>query len=381
METIWDKLADITIKKTKNKYKAGIYEGIISLIINFVLFIIKIIIGLYIRSISLITDAFHSLSDCLSSIVLIIGFYYSSKPPDEEHPFGHAKVENVSSLIIAILLFIISFEFAKDSIIRIFKPEKIIFSIPCIVIIFITLILKEFLSKYSFSLGKKLNSVAIETDAHHHKTDVYATLLVIISIILSKFGLQRIDGIIGLIISLYIGYIAFEMAKKSINPLLGEKPSEELLNEIKKIAFSVEGVKGVHDIIIHNYGDKHIVSLHIEVPDKLNPNQIHDIADEVEKKISIFCNAMCVVHQDPINTDHPYYEKIKNYLDEILGEKYHDLKIIGTEKKFNVIFDVNIKTENPQEKYKIISEIKKNLKEKFSEIDDVIIKLEPEYVY
>ena len=381
MEKIWDRLADFTIKKAKNRYKAGIYEGVISCIVNFFLFIVKVIIGFYLKSISLITDAFHSLSDCLSSIMLIIGFYYSSKPADEEHPFGHAKVENISSLIVAIMLFIISFEFAKDSLIRIFRPEKIIFSFPCLVVVFLTLILKEFLSKYSEFLGKKLNSVAIEADAHHHKTDVYATLLVIISLILSKFGIQRVDGVIGLVISIYIGLIAYKMAKKSINPLLGEKPSEDLLNEIKKIAFSVEGVKGVHDIIIHNYGDKHIVSLHIEVPDELNPNEIHDIADEVEKKISGFCNAMCVVHQDPINTDHPYYDKIKSFLDELLDDKYHDLKIIGTEKKFNVIFDVNIKTNDPKEKLKFVSEIKEKLKENFSEIDDVIIKIEPEYVY
>ena len=381
MEKVWNSLADLTIKKAKNRYKAGIYEGVISCIVNFILFVVKIIIGFLIRSISLITDAFHSLSDCLSSIVLIIGFYYSSKPADEEHPFGHAKVENVSSLIVAIMLFIISFEFAKDSLLRIIHPEKVIFSIPCLIAVFITLILKEFLSKYSFALGKKLESVAIETDAHHHKTDVYATLLVIISIILSKFGLTRIDGIIGVAISVYIGFIGYEMAKKSINPLLGEKPSEQLLKEIKKIAFSVNGVEGVHDIIIHNYGDKHIVSLHIEISDKLDPNKIHDIADEVEKKISVFCNAMCVVHQDPINTDHPYYGRIKSYLDSLLGDKYHDLKLIGTERKFNVIFDINIKTDNPKEKFKIISEIKENLKKQFPEIDDVIIKIEPEYVY
>ena len=381
MGKVWDRLADITIKKAENKYKAGIYEGVISCIVNFILFIVKILIGLYIKSISLITDAFHSLSDCLSSIVLIIGFYYSSKPADEEHPFGHAKVENVSSLIVAIMLFIIAFEFAKDSVLRIIKPEKILFSFPCLIAIFITLLLKEMLSKYSFALGKKLESVAIETDAHHHKTDVYATLLVIISIILSKFGLTRIDGIIGLGISIYIGYIASGMAKKSINPLLGEKPSEELLNEIKKIAFSVDGVKGVHDIIIHNYGDKYIISLHIEIPDELNANEIHDIADEVEKRISAYCNAMCVVHQDPINTNHPDYNKVKNFLDSILGDKYHDLKLIGTEKKYNVIFDINVKTDNPKEKFKIVSDIKEKLKQKFPEIDDVIIKIEPEYVY
>ncbi len=381
MGKILDKLIDYTIKKAGSKYKVGIYEGIISCIVNTILFVLKLIIGLYLKSISLITDAFHSLSDSLSSIVLIIGFYYSSKPPDEEHPFGHARVEHISALIVSIMLFIIAFEFAKDSVIRIFKPEKIIFSVPCLIAIILTIILKEFLSQYSLKLAKKIDSVAIEADAFHHKTDVYATILVVISLILSKFNINRIDGIIGLAISLYIGYVAYEMAQKAINPLLGEKPDDSLIEKVKKIALSFNEITGIHDIIIHNYGDKYIISFHIEVPDTLDPNKIHEIADEVEKKVSISCNATCIVHQDPVNTDHPYYFKVKEILDRLIPDKYHDLKLIGTERKFNVIFDINIKTDKPEEKYEIIDSLKKELKSKIKEIDNVIIKIEPEYVY
>jgi cation diffusion facilitator family transporter len=377
MKKYIEKLSDFTIKKTKTKNKAGYYEGIISFIVNILIFIIKLVIGLSIQSIALITDAFHSLSDSLSSIVIIIGFYYSSKPADKEHPFGHARSENIASLIVAIMLFIISFEFFKDSLLRIIKPEQIKFSIISLLVIMFTIVIKEILSQYSMCLGKKLNSVAIETDAYHHKTDVYATCLVLISIIMAHFGIMRIDGVIGCMIALYIAYIAYKMAKKSINPLLGEKPSEKLIEDIKKIAKSFEYVEGIHDIIVHNYGDKNIISFHIEVPDSLSPCKIHDIADEVEKKINNLYNATCVIHQDPINTEHPYYDDVKNFLNNLIDENlYHDLKLIGTENKFNVIFDLNEKLENKQ-----IKEIKEKLKSNIKGIDDIIIKIEPEYVY
>ncbi len=377
MKKFIEKLSDITIEKAGSKNKAGFYEGIISCIVNFVIFIVKLIIGLSIQSISLITDAFHSLSDSMSSIVIIVGFYYSSKPADEEHPFGHARSENIASLIVAIMLFIISFEFLKDSVMRIIKPEHVKFSVGFIIVIIFTIIVKELLSQYSLYLGKKLDSIALQTDAYHHKTDVYATCLVIVSILLSHFGITRVDGIIGCAISLYIAYIAYEMAKKSIDPLLGEKPSEVLIEDIKKIAKSFEHVKGIHDIIIHNYGDKHIISFHIEVPDSLSPCKIHDIADEVEKKINHLYNATCVIHQDPINTSHPYYKKVKELIDNLIGEEsYHDLKLIGTEKKFNVIFDLNERYDNRK-----IKEIKSKLKNQVEGIDSVIIKIEPEYVY
>ncbi len=372
-----EKLAEQTIIKAKTKHKAGFYEGVISCLVNVLLFIVKIIIGVYIQSIALITDAFHSLSDSLSSIVIIAGFHYSSKPPDEKHPFGHARSENIAALIVAIMLFIISFEFLKDSIIRVFNPVTVKFSVITLIVIIITIIVKELLSEYSMILGKKLDSIALKADAHHHKTDVYATALVIVSIVLSRFGLSRIDGIIGCAISCYIAYIAFDMAKKAVNPLLGEKPSERIIEDIKRIATSFEHIEGVHDIIVHNYGDKNIISFHIELPDTLSPNEIHDIADEVEKKVGVRYNATCVVHQDPVNTNHPFYQKVKTLLDNIIEDRmYHDLKLIGTEKKFNVVFDINIKADKEK-----IEKIKQNLKQEIKEIDSVIIKIEPEYVY
>lgn len=377
MKKLINRLADYTISRSANKYKAGYYEGVVSFIVNLVIFVIKILIGISIQSIALITDAFHSLSDSLSSIVIMVGFYYSEKPPDKKHPFGHARAENIAALIVAIMLFIISFEFLKDSVIRIIHPVTVKFSVLTILLIIFTIIIKEMLSRYSMVLGEKLDSVALKTDAHHHKTDVYATVLVILSIILSKVGISRIDGFIGVAISIYIAYIAYDMAKKAINPLLGEKPSEAVINDIKKIATSFDCIEGVHDIIVHNYGDKNIISFHIEIPDTLSPVEIHDIADEVEKKVSKLYNATCVIHQDPVNKDHPYYEKVKNVLDEIIeNQMYHDLKLIGTEKKFNVIFDINI---NPDKR--TIENIKKTLKDAFTEIDSVIIKIEPEYVY
>ncbi len=377
MKKYMEKLANLTIKKSNNKYQAGFYEGIVSCIVNFIIFIIKIIIGLSIQSIALLTDAFHSLSDSLSSVVIIVGFHYSSKPPDKKHPFGHAKSENIAALIVSIMLFIISFEFLKDSFIRIIHPQKVHFSFICLLILVVTIIIKEALSQYSIFLGKKLDSVALEADAFHHKTDVYATILVIVSIVLSSFNLHRIDGIMGMIISCYIAYIAYDMARKSVNPLIGEKPPESLIEEIKKTVLAFKHIEGIHDIIIHDYGDKYIISFHIEVPDSFTPHEIHDIADEVEKKIGKLFNATCVVHQDPINKNHPCYERIKKILDSLIKDKlYHDIKIVGGEKKFNVIFDINFNANKKE-----LEKIKTTLKENIAEIDSVIIKIEPSFVY
>jgi len=214
-------LADLTLKRAKTKKSACIYEGFVSLFVNLFIFLIKIVAGLLIHSIALISDAFHSLSDSLSSIVIVIGSFLSSKPADKEHPFGHARSENITALIVSIMLFIISFEFIKDSIFRLLNPQKVEFSIPVIILIVATILIKDLLAKYAFILAGKVGSIALESDGFHHKSDVYATSLVIVSLIASKFEFYLIDAIIGFIISLYIGVIAFRLAKKSIDPILG----------------------------------------------------------------------------------------------------------------------------------------------------------------
>ena len=265
--------------------KYGILEGWTSIFINFTLGIIKIIIALIYGSISLLADAIHTLSDMATSIIIIIGFKISRKPGDKEHPFGHGRMEQIATLIVAVLLGVSAIELIQHSFQRILSPQTVNISWIPIIIIFVTIFFKEWLGQFSNFLAKKIGSLALEADAWHHRTDAISSLLVVIALIASKYGFIYLDGIVGLIIGLYIIYLGWDIAKKSIDQLLGESADESLINEIKSIVMQENQVKNIHDLIVHQYGEQKLLSLHIEIPSHLTLSEAHTIADNVENMI------------------------------------------------------------------------------------------------
>ena len=280
----------------KMRAKYGFLEAWVSIIGNTGLFAIKAAIGFSINSISLIADAFHTLSDVLTSVVVLIGFMITRIPADEHHPYGHGRVEPIATLIIAILLAVVGYEFGKESIARFFHPEKVQGTLLAIIVMFASAAGKEWMARFSFSLGKKINSQALYADGWHHRSDAIASALIPIALLGAIFKIYWLDTVFGLGVSVLILYTAFAIAYPTIDKLMGHIPDKEYLDKIEKSAKSVSGVKGVHDIAVHNYGDHNAISLHIEVDGNMNIARAHEIATKVEDTIVLNTNGTVTVH-------------------------------------------------------------------------------------
>ena len=370
------------------RYGYGALEGWVSIIGNLILCVAKLFAGIYINSAALITDAIHTLSDSLSSVVIIFGFAMAKKPSDKEHPFGHGRMESVAALIIAILLCVAGIELLKFSIDRMQNPTVSGTSLYVILFVLSTIVAKEIMARFSYELGDMIDSKALKADALHHRTDAVTTLLVIVALVGSRFGYPNLDGIMGIIVSIIICYSAFIIAKDAISPLIGEAPSQELLDQIKSVVHGREDVIGVHDIICHFYGHVRIISLHLEVSSEESALALHTLAESVEKEIASRTNSLVIVHIDPINSNHPQYNAIHKTVKSIVDRddrihSFHDMRIIGEDggSTPNVMFDVVLNPEFHEENGpEIAASIKREMVKKFPLIK-VTIKIDPLYSY
>ena len=365
----------------------GAFEGWVSIIGNIVLFAIKITIGLSVGSAALMADAVHTLADSATSAVVIVGFKMARKPSDSEHPFGHGRIEPVATLIISILLFVAGFELLKHSITSILHPTVSTAGYVAIAIILATVVAKEVMARFSFILGDLINSATLKADALHHRSDVFATLLVVVALIASRFGLNQVDGIMGIGVSLVIFASAWSIAREAVNPLIGEAPSQAALDEIEGACRSVHEVLGVHDIVVHDYGENRVVSLHIEVSHRLSVLRVHDIAEDVEESVGRMTGGMVVVHMDPINHDHPHYDTILGAIQELVASDtrlltFHDLRLVGaTLERGTVLFDVTLNdTPGGMDPQQAIEETRNTLRTRFPGLD-ILIKIAPMYSY
>lgn len=287
-------------KKEDSREFYGYVEGLVSILGNLFLFIVKFLTGILTRSISIITEAFHSLSDILTSILVIAGFKMSKKPPDEKHPFGHGRIEQIGTLIIGLLLLFASINFTKISIGRIKNPVEVNPNIFIIIFMFFSGFFKEWMTKFSFFLGKKINSDILIADGWHHRLDSIASFIVGIGLIFIRFGIYKVDGIIGILVVLLLFWISFDLVKRTSSFLIGEAPDEKTIEKIKKIIALNPDVLNSHDIRVHDYGNKKIISLHIEVKKNLSLKQAHDIALKIQDKLKEeIKNSEVSVHIDP----------------------------------------------------------------------------------
>lgn len=365
----------------------GALGGWASVFVNIILFIIKFFLGILINSVSLIADAFHTLSDLITSFVFLFGFKLSQKPPDKEHPFGHGRMEPVTALIISVLLFVAGIEFLQKSFHRILDPTPSQASLMIIAIIFATLLVKEMLARFAIVLADAIDSQALRVDAYHHRCDAVTTVFVLIAMVASRYGLYALDGIMGIFVSFAIMYSGFLAGKEAVDPLLGAAVPKEILLKIKKTAKSFEGVLGVHDIIYQSYGQTRIISLHLEVSDKEDVNKLHMLSEEVEEAISASFGGVVIAHIDPVNREHPLYSNIHNTINKIVSEDnrvkgFHELRIVGKKTdKCNVVFDIALNDTVDEIQ---VQKVKLSIADKFKSIYPkmkVVINAEPKYVY
>jgi len=323
--------------------KYGYLEATVSIIGNVILFLIKLLLGIFINSIALIADSVHSLSDVGTSGVVIYGFKVSKKPPDESHPYGHGRMEYIATIIIATLLIVVGFGFIEYSAERIIDPQELlnqdyIFIIGIIIII--TAVVKELMAEYSILIGKKIKSDILVADAWHHRSDAISSVAVGIGIIGTTYGYPILDPIFGIIVSFIIIYVGIEIIKSSANVLMGHAPDEALVQDVKKLVTTIKGVRGINKVKIHDYGVTKVVSLRVNVENNLRLDDAHEIADRIEKKIRNKMNYTTIVHLEPeeISTNGRLTERIvENILDkqkEIIS--FHKIQIISGGKKDDI---------------------------------------------
>ena len=282
----------------------GCLEGWVSIVGNIVLFILKLLAGLAINSIALIADAFHTLSDVLTSIVVVIGFKISERPSDVEHPYGHGRMEMIATLIIGVLLTMTGVHFFVDSLNRLFHQQPVTGTWLVFGFILASSLVKEWMARFSINLANLIRSDTLKADAWHHRSDAIASVLVAVGIAMAFVHIYWVDALLAMVVSILIGYVGVDLCRPSINVLMGKTPSRDFLERMESCVRSVRGVKNVHDIQVHDYGNRRVTSLHIEVDKNISVEHGHRIADEAEKHLADELKIVATVHIDPQSTRH-----------------------------------------------------------------------------
>jgi cation diffusion facilitator family transporter len=245
-------------------------------------------------------DAWHSLSDSLTSVIVIFGAKISNKPPDKEHPFGHGRAELIASIIIGVILGFVGFEFAKESISKLMNREGVQYGFAALWVIIASILVNELLAQYAFWIGRKTGNPSLKADGWHHRSDALSSVIILVGIFFAKYY-WWIDGVLGFIVSIMLFYAAYEIIKDGTNPLLGETPEEELLDKLKKIANETSGMDThLHHVHMHRYGEHLELTMHIKLPKETTLKNAHQIADDIEIEIARKLSVEATIHMEPL---------------------------------------------------------------------------------
>ena len=369
-------LSSIFIKNKNNfndenvRRKYGILTGAVGIILNLFLFAIKFSIGIITSAISVTADAFNNLSDAGSSIITLLGFKLSGQKPDNEHPFGHGRIEYISGLFVSVIILIVAFELVKTSIGKIIHPEEVAVSALTFVFLSISIIVKLYMFAYNMIYGKKISSTTMKATAVDSISDTIATSVVLICYILYVVFKIKIDAYAGIAVGLFIAYAGYKTLRETISPLLGQTPDPEFVKKIEEIVRSNESVIGIHDMIVHDYGPTRIfVSLHAEVPCDKDILYLHECIDDIENEIKEKLNCEVSIHMDPVDTNDENLFEAKVMVTEIIKEiderlTLHDFRMVHGESHSNLIFDVVIPHKFKMSEKELTEEIQKKVHDK-----------------
>lgn len=357
----------------------GKSAGILGIIANVFLFAIKLFAGIITGSIAIIADAINNLTDFLTSIITLVGFKLSNAPADKEHPFGHARIEYITALLVSIFILTIGIEVGRTGIDKIINGSTTTFTITACIILAVSILTKLLLSIIFKDLGKSINSEALFAMSQDSRNDTISTFIILLSAIVSmKFNIY-IDGYLSVAIAILIIISAISLIKSTISPLLGEPPKKEFIQQIEKKILSYDGIMGIHDLVVHNYGPlKTYATVHIEVDAKVDVMISHELSDNIERDFSKDLNVFLVCHLDPIVTDDEETNMLKEKITKLLigfdnRLNLHDFRLVHGVNHSNIIFDVLIpydtKYDEDSIKYLVDEELKKYDKKYFAVIE------------
>ena len=301
------------VNDQKVRLSYGRVAGTIGIICNILLFAIKILIGIFTASITIVVDAINNLTDAGSSVLTFVGFKLASKPADRKHPFGHAKYENVIGLIISIITLVVGIIFAKSCIEKIIAPVDLIINFWTYLILAIAILVKIFMLVMYRNFAKSIDSEALRASANDSKLDIVTSSTILVSMIIMGIFKINIDGYVGLAVSIFVIYSGIKQILETISPLISEKPERKLVNKIKKALSSFDGIESFHDLLIHSYGvDSTFASVHIEVPASSNLLDVHELIDKIERYFEDTLNINLTIQIDPIDKENPKTKAIYN---------------------------------------------------------------------
>lgn len=350
----------------------GVLAGATGICVNCILFVMKFIIGTITGAVSVTADAFNNLSDVASSVISLIGAKMAARPANADHPFGHGRLEYISALAVAFLVLEVGFTLLKDSVSKIINPEPIQFSFVSVIVLILSIMLKLWLSVFNTKLGKKINSQPMLATAADSRSDCLSTVATIASLIVFNFLHLNIDGIVGLIVSVLILKVGVEIAKDTLEPLIGGNVDIELSRTIKEFVLSYPEVLGCHDLIVHNYGpSKSFATVHVEVSDKMDLEASHVLMDGIERDCLKKFGINLVTHTDPIDVTNPETIAARECVENVVAGvgdsrvSVHDVRVVHAfEGRYNVVFDLVVPYAYTQEKNREITDsIKNKLKE------------------
>jgi len=332
--------------KVRGRY--GILSSVISIILNVLMAVFKMLLGLVTNSVALMADGINNLSDVASNVATLLGFVFSLKNPDKEHPFGHGRLEYLSGLSISVLILFVGFQTLWEAINHIISPEPVTFSYLAVVVLLISIVLKYLMGKFNLTIGKRINSTTLIAAGRDSKVDILATLVTLIALVSSLWTTLPIDGILGGVVSLIILKTGYDIGKETIASLLGAPPDVNLLEELRKFTSAYERVLGTHDLMIHDYGHgRRYLTMHVEVNKNEELMVIHEVIDQIERDICDVFNLKATIHLDPVDLEDELTREMKTVVSAIVShidENYsiHDFRIRRYAEELTLIFDVTI---------------------------------------
>ena len=341
-------------KNTKDPHvrsKIGMLSGGVGIACNVLLCIMKLIVGTISGSVAITADAMNNLSDATSSIVTLVGFKLAQQPADEDHPYGHARYEYLSGLAVAAMIVVIGFELAKTSIEKIVHPTEVLFSLPVCIVLVGSIAAKLWLFVFNRYLGNLVNSQTLLATAADSRNDTVSTGAVLIAGVVSTILGWKIDGIMGLAVAAFILYSGVNLAKETISPLLGEKASDELREQIVSLVGGCPEVLGYHDLMVHDYGPgQRFASMHVEMDQQADPLVCHELIDNLERACLRSYNVHLVLHYDPVVTGDPELDRLRGVVQQLLQQQderisIHDFRMVCGKGHTNLIFDIALPVE------------------------------------
>ena len=327
----------------------GILCGIAGIVLNLLLSAAKAAAGIISGSVSVIADAFNNLTDAAASVTTLVGFKMSSKEPDQDHPFGHGRLEYISGLIVAFIILLVSFQLFKSSVSSVLKPEPVTATWFTVIILAVSILTKFYMYSYNHHFGKVINSASMEAVAKDSLGDTAATAAVLAVILVTKFFPSikiPLDGIAGIFVAVFILINGIQAVKETVDPLLGYRADPEFVKKIEELVLSFKPISGIHDLVIHDYGPGRLmISLHAEVPGDKDIFLLHEVIDNAESAVAREFGCSATIHMDPVDTKNKEIPLLQEYIRTELHKidsniTIHDLRVVPGAGHTNVVFDI-----------------------------------------